>query len=140
VITEFYPAYAAAASELASYYNALLVSSVAAEASRDSLNLHILDTYALLDAAVADPAKFGFINATDPCWTGDFLGQNGTECADPSRYLFWDHYHATTAANRIIATEAEAALNAVPEPGSLALLLSAVLLMGVQSAARRYRR
>ena len=128
-----------AASELARYYNALLVSSVAAEASRDSLRLDVLDTYALLGAAMADPGKFGFTNATDPCWTGDFLGQNGTECADPSRYLFWDHYHATTAANRIIATDAEAALNAVPEPGSLALLLSAVLFASVWTRPFRRR-
>lgn len=137
-ITEFYPSYEAQASRLANYYDRSLVSSVASEAMRDSLNLHVLDTYALLDAAVANPQKFGFLNATDPCWTGDFLGRNGTECADPARHLFWDHYHATTAANRVIATRAEAALAPVPEPGTLPLLLFAIIGLAAVYAVGRH--
>lgn len=129
-ITQNYPSFAAEASQISLDYDQKLVAAVSQEAARDSINLHVLDAYALLDAAVADPGQFGFVNATDPCWTGDFLGQNGTECANPSQYLFWDHFHATTAANRVIATEAEAALQTVPEPASLPLLSFALAGLG----------
>ncbi|MBV8091889.1 MAG: SGNH/GDSL hydrolase family protein [Acetobacteraceae bacterium] len=122
VITQDYPSYVSEASALSAYYNQQLVSSLTAEAARDSLNLYVLDVYSLIDAAVADPQRFGFTNVTDPCWTGDFLGQNGTECANPNQYLFWDHYHGTTVTYRILATDAEAVLASVPEPSVFALM------------------
>jgi phospholipase/lecithinase/hemolysin len=128
IITQTYPAYVDAASALARSYNSELVGLVSEIAAQNSVNLDVFDTYSLLQRAVLDPGQFGLQNATDPCWTGDFVGQNGTVCADPSSYLFWDHYHPTTAAHRQIAAQAFATLVDVPEPGSGAVLAVGGLL------------
>ena len=137
IMTETYPAFAGAASELASYYNRELIGLVGGIAAQDSINLDILDTYSLLDRAVADPGQYGFTNATDPCWTGDFVGQNGTVCADPAHSIFWDHYHPTTAGHAVIAAQALTTLVAVPEPWSGSLFLTGCLL--AIGACRRLR-
>lgn len=128
IITQTYPAYAGAASALARSYNSQLVGLVSEIAGQNGVNLDVFDTYSLLDRATLNPGQFGLQNATDPCWTGDFVGQNGTVCADPSSYLFWDHYHPTTAAHRQIAAQALIELVEVPEPRSSTVLAAGVLL------------
>ncbi|OVA04741.1 Lipase [Macleaya cordata] len=57
--------------------------------------------------------KYGFENAYDPCCGGNFppficfKGRDGntssTLCEDRSKYVFWDAYHPTEAANIIVA-------------------------------------
>lgn len=129
IITQTYAAYTGAASALARAYNSELVGLVSEIAGQNSVNLDVFDTYSLLDRATLDPGQFGLQNATDPCWTGDFVGQNGKVCADPSSYLFWDHYHPTTAAHRQIAAQALATLVDVPEPESGAILAAGGLMV-----------
>lgn len=130
IITQNYPIYIGAAAAAANAYNVELVSLVSQIASEKGVALTVLDTYSLLQFAVSDPGRFGLRDAADPCWTGDFTGRNGTVCGDPAAYLFWDHYHPTTAAHAQIALQAEAALVGVPEPGSAALLAA---VLGVSS-------
>jgi outer membrane lipase/esterase len=62
---------------------------------------------------IGDPLRFGLVNVTDAC-AADLA-------CDPSRYLFWDGIHPTSAGHALIA---QAMIALVPIPGSLALLLA----------------
>lgn len=128
IITQNYPAYVNEASTLSRAYNTELVSLVSDIAAQYTISLNILDTYSLLDQAALAPGRFGLQNVSDPCWTGNFVGQNGTVCDSPATNLFWDHYHPTTAAHEQIALQALASLTDVPEPGSSAILAAAALV------------
>ncbi len=109
------------------------------------LKVYDLDTYDLLDQAIADPAEFGFTNVSDPCWTGNFTNpSSGTLCsstrAGQDKYLFWDEVHPTAAAHKLTAEFAYDALtggsfgpnisSTVPEPSTWAMLALGFLGLG----------
>jgi outer membrane lipase/esterase len=56
---------------------------------------------------------------------------------DPSKFLFWDGVHPTSAAETIISDAIETLL--VPEPSALALLVVALLGLGFVRCAGRKR-
>jgi phospholipase/lecithinase/hemolysin len=125
---------AAAATALSQVYDATLTSGLRALATADGISVTILDTYSLLDAAIADPAAFGFSDATDRCYQGPYTG-GGSVCGNPNGYLFWDGLHPTAAGHAIIASQAQSDL---PEPGTLALLgtgLAGIALLRRRTAA-----
>jgi len=128
------PAASAAGTALALIYNAALQADLAALATTSDIDLSFLDTFTLLDAAGANPSAFGLTNAADPCYTGGYFG-GGSVCATPDQYLFWDALHPTETAHAIIA---KAALDEVPEPGTLAILATALVAMA--TLARRHAR
>ena len=59
-------------SAISAVFDAALTTSLQAIAATDHLNLDIVDTYSLVDQAVAHPALFGFTNVTRPVWTGNY--------------------------------------------------------------------
>jgi outer membrane lipase/esterase len=72
-----------------------------------------VDFRAAADAVFRRPDRFGFVNASDPCLTGD--GAEEQVCATPDRYAFWDDIHPTAAGHRFLARLAIAAWeNPVP--------------------------
>ena len=71
------------------------------------------DTAGLMRALVNNPAAYGFTDVTDPCFDGS------TVCGNPDQYLFYDDFHPTTAADKIIAMSFAARV--VPEPSTLIL-------------------
>jgi cholinesterase len=91
----------------------------------------LFDTFSFLNDVVLNPADYGFTNSQDAC----LLSIVSTPCADPDNYVFWDDFHPTTQAHAVIAA---AFAEAVPEPGSIALL--AVGLLGLMVAGRRTAR
>ena len=97
-------------------------------ASRPAAKVAELDVTRLLQDAVARPGAYGYTNVTDAC----FNTSMATLCSNPSSYLFFDGVHSTEPGQVLLA---QAALTAVPEPGSLALL--AMGLLGVLAAMRR---
>nr|WP_294556093.1 SGNH/GDSL hydrolase family protein [uncultured Rhodopila sp.] len=107
-----------AATALSQVYDATLATGLQNLAATDGISVTIVDTYSLLDGAIADPSGYGFADVTDPCYTGPYTG-GGSVCTNPGGYLFWDGLHPTAAGHAIIAAEAEYDL---PEPGTLALL------------------
>lgn len=119
------PAKAAEGSALTDAFNAALVSSLPA-------GVRYYDTAALMRAAVANPAAYGFTNVTAPCFNG------ATVCASPDEYLFWDGFHPTTA---MATYAAEGFANtAVPEPASIGLLGGVILALGLRLRAARITR
>lgn len=96
------------------------IPSLAALGALDGLNLDMLDTYSLLDGAIADPALYGLSDVTDPCLTGAVNYGGGTVCSDPGQYLFWDGEHPTAATHGLIAAAAENLV--VPEPAPVSVM------------------
>ena len=94
--------------------NAAILPRVTDVAREAGLELRVFDAFATYRAVVADPARYGMTNAADVCWNGDFTGQNGTQCATPDTYFFWDPAHPTTAGHRILAEAAAAVMKAPP--------------------------
>ncbi len=89
------------------------------------------DTAAAFAELIANPAAFGLENVTGQCVQN--LSLFGGAC-DPvdNRWLFWDSVHPTAYGHSLIAERFYAA---VPEPGSLALLM-----LGLLSVAAVHRR
>jgi phospholipase/lecithinase/hemolysin len=116
------------ATALSAAYNAALVNDVLAVAASDHIAVHFLDIFSLIDNVVADPAAFGFTDATHPCYTGPFTGGVVAPCATPDAFLFWDIEHPTEPGHQQIAALAAAA---VPEPTMLPMFLvaGAILLL-----------
>jgi outer membrane lipase/esterase len=89
-----------------------------------ALDIKRLDTFSLLNKVAADPASFGFSNATSPCYSGNVTSfyQSSSVCSSPNLFLYWDGLHPTTAGHALLAN---AAINAVvvnPEPATWTLL------------------
>lgn len=133
------------ASALSAYFDSVLVNgsspipSLSTLAAGDSIDISVLNTYALIDAVVSDPAGFGFTNVTSPCYTGTYYGyantmDPGTVCPSPGQYLFWDGEHPSAAGQALVADAALAVIT--PEPASISLLAAGLLGL---VAFRRFR-
>ncbi len=117
------PAAAAQATAFSDLFNAELSATLPAGAI-------FYNTSDLLHNIVANPGAYGFTNVTDPCFNELAL----TLCANPGEYLFWDSFHPTTATDFFVAQAFE---GAVPEPSSIALLLTACAL-GIGARKRHF--
>jgi phospholipase/lecithinase/hemolysin len=115
------------ATALSMAYNAALEADLAAVTAMPGIHLSVLDTFALVDSAIADPAAYKLTNVTGACYVGPTFG-GGTVCADPNDYLFWDNQHFSAVGNEIIAN---AAFDLVPEPGTLAVLGAGLAGLGI---------
>ena len=120
------PAVAAGVSAFTAAFDVVLQSTLAGLAQADGLDLHLIDTYALVDEAVADPALFGLTNVTSPCLPPG----STTPCAMPDQYLFWDDLHPTETGHLVLADVALADVGLVPEPSGLGLLAGWLALLG----------
>jgi len=104
--------------------------------ANSGVNIIPVNTFALLNEIVADPARYGFSNVTQPACTGGdgssfeclpagtpgatVTYQPGTE----GTYLFADGVHPTAAAHAMLAQYAESIITA---PGQISLLGEAPL-------------
>ena len=126
------PTAAAQLTGLSLIYNNALNAGLA----KTGVNIIPVNTFALLNELIADPARYGFTNVTAPACTGGdgssfeclpagtpgatVTYQPGTE----STYLFADGVHPTTAAHAMLAQYAESIIVA---PGEMSLLGEAPL-------------
>ncbi|MDI6747036.1 MAG: SGNH/GDSL hydrolase family protein [Rhodocyclaceae bacterium] len=88
------------------------------------------DTFSFLNDVVLNPAGYGFGNSQDAC----LPSLDATPCANPDDYVFWDGFHPTTRADALIAL---AFARAVPEPGTIALLMLGLLALSAGGYHRR---
>lgn len=84
------------------------------------------DTFSLINDVVANPGNYGFTNATNGCIL--------TPSCIPNEFIFWDGFHPTTRAHKVIET---AFASAVPEPGSIFLFLIGLFALGTLTSQRR---
>lgn len=126
------PTAAAQLTGLSITYNSALNAGLAST----GVNIIPINTFAMLNELVADPARYGFTNVTQPACTGGdgssfeclpagtpgatVTYQPGTE----STYLFADGVHPTTATHAMLAQYAESIIIA---PGEMSLLGEAPL-------------
>jgi len=113
------PAAAAGATAITMGINQGLLQALSSiRASDPSLNLQLLDFFALGNMVAANPLAYGFTNTTAPCLTETTL------CGNPDQYLYWDSFHPTAAVGRLVASFY------IPEPSTLLLLLLPIAAIG----------
>ncbi len=101
------PASDATSSALAQSYNNELGAALQAVMASGAASIDYVNTYAMLDAAVASPATYGFTNVTQPVWNGNLTSSSsGTLAATgtaQSGYLFFDDLHPTATGHSWLA-------------------------------------
>lgn len=111
------PASDAASSSLAQQFNASLGTALQAIVASGAASIDYVDTYGLLDTAIANPAAYGFTNVNQPLWTGDFIDSNSGKLAAAgpaqSGYLFFDGLHPTAAGHSLLAANVAQTLTGV---------------------------
>jgi outer membrane lipase/esterase len=112
----------------------------------DGIEVAKVEFGSLFEDALANPARYGLTNVTDRC-----LRRDGTICANPDEYLFWDNQHPTAAAHWHLArfagqqlqpagaqiAQVQVQVAPVPLPAPAILLLAA--LAGLAATARTRR-
>jgi len=110
------PAAAQSAESLAALYNADLSAALQPLEASGTVKIDVVDTFAALNQAAADPAAFGFTDVTDPVWTGNLIDSNsGTLRASGSaqnQFLFFDSLHPTAQAHALLASGVDQSLAA----------------------------
>lgn len=104
----------AGATSLSQQYDAGLASSLQTIMASGAVSIDLIDTYSLLDAAIANPAAYALTNVTQPVWTGNLTdNQHGTlnaTGAAQNGYLFFDDLHPTAAGHALLASAVVQAL------------------------------
>lgn len=124
--TPGFKGFGALATTLTTAFNADLQTDLASVEAA-GLRVDTLGEFARLKAVLASPGAFGFTDVTNPCWTGGFQGPStgatlcATTAAGQDTHLYWDQVHPTEAGHALVAQDA---LQLVPEPGALGLLLA----------------
>ena len=102
------PATATTSSTLAQTFNAELGVALQQIVASGAASVDYVDTYGLLDKAIASPAAYGFTNVTQPLWTGSFTSSSSGKLAatgtGQSGYLFFDDLHPTAAGHNLLAS------------------------------------
>jgi phospholipase/lecithinase/hemolysin len=102
------PASDATSSALAQTYNADLGAALQQIMASGSASIDYVNTFGLLDTAIANPGAYGLTNVTQPVWTGNLTDShsgvfNATGAAQGG-YLFFDDLHPTATGHSLLAS------------------------------------
>lgn len=102
---------------LAQAFNADLGAGLQGIMATGAAKIDYIDTFGLLDGAIANPAAYGFTNPTQPLWTGGYTDPNsGTlQAAGPAAagYVFFDGLHPTAQTHALLASSVTQTLTGV---------------------------
>jgi phospholipase/lecithinase/hemolysin len=102
------PASDATSSALAQIYNAGLGTALQQVVASGAASIDFVNTFALLDTAIANPGAYGLTNVTQPVWNGNLTdSHSGTLAATGAAhngYLFFDDLHPTAAGHSLLAS------------------------------------
>ncbi|MDZ8241174.1 MAG: SGNH/GDSL hydrolase family protein [Nostoc sp. ChiQUE01a] len=120
-------------SKSVSEFNLSLAGTVSALSQNPNLNIISVDTFSLFNQASA----FGFTNVTESCLSRPDIC-NPVE----NKFLVWDGFHPTTAAHKVIADTALAAIEAksVPESSTGLGTLLAIATFGAVGILKRQQK
>lgn len=100
------PAIAQSATSLATLYDTDLSTAIQGLEASGALKIDLVNTFAILDQAIANPSAYGFTDVTTPAWTGNFTDSNsGTLSPTASTHLFFDGLHPTAQAHALLASD-----------------------------------
>lgn len=126
---------AAAGTQLANSYNTALFTGLAA----NGLRVIPLDTFTLIDEITANPAAYGFTNATDmACGTVSSVMCSPLNYVTPtaaSDYVFADGVHPGSTAHQVLS---QYALSVLEGPRQIAMLSHSATTTGYARAERVY--
>lgn len=101
------PASDVTSSTLAQTYNAELGAALRQIVASGAASIDYVNTFSLLDTAIANPAAYGFTNVTQPVWTGNLTDAHSgvlhATGAAQNGYLFFDDLHPTAAGHSLLA-------------------------------------
>lgn len=88
------------------------------------LNIIEFDAFSFFADVTFNPAKYGLVDSTTPCFTGVSV------CADPDSFGLWDAVHPTAAGHRIIANAVTSSiLTSVSAPATIAVFGFGMLML-----------
>jgi len=117
------------ASQIAGAMNQALLAALAGQQTPGT-QIHMLDLFGGLRSVYANPSAFGVTNVTSACAVDPAC------IADDTGVFFWDGIHPTTFGSSIIAT---AAIQVVPEPSTVWLMLAGIIGWALLRHARSRR-
>lgn len=107
LVRSFGAAAAAGATAFSTQFNTAFAAQLPTlRSSNSGLNLYLLDLGQLTTEVTAAPATFGFSNVTQAC----VVASPPSLCATPDTYFYWDSFHPTAAAGRLVSVRAIAAV------------------------------
>ncbi|KAL7753001.1 hypothetical protein RI367_001452 [Sorochytrium milnesiophthora] len=75
------------------------------------VSVSLVDVNSIFADVLSHPQQYGFSDATNPCLVTDpVTGAPGAECANPDDHTFWDNFHPTTKAHKVLAGKIQTAL------------------------------
>lgn len=98
-------------------------------------NIRVFDPNPSLTAA-RDVILAAGGTASQPCWTGNYLGSGASVCTNPELHVLWDGVHPSAALHQAMG---QAMAAAVPEPEAAGLALVGLLIAGTATARQRRR-
>ncbi len=90
------PSILAKGPEVSAYFTQVSIAFNQTLQSNLPLGVHYVDSFSLLSYIAGNAEEYGFVNTTEPCFTGTSL------CTDPDKYLYFDSLHPTTAGHKLI--------------------------------------
>jgi phospholipase/lecithinase/hemolysin len=111
------PTVAQTATSLATLYDSDLSAALQPLEASGALKVDLVDTFSVIDQAIANPDAYGFTNVTDPLWNGNLTSaDSGTlraTGAAQSQYLFFDSLHPSAQAHALLASDIAQGLTGV---------------------------